>query len=182
MLTSIYTDVKKTQQGFVNLKVRGEQMKVVHTFSVANLRGKQDNSVYYPSPSEKFSIVRKFVYPTITAHNNLMGTKMANLRNIWNTCNPLYQADLIWYAGHFYSENKDLPNFGIPLNNGFAALVKAAFAWEATDPETIDLTTVTVADIVLLNEGMLTVKSMVDDGYLPTVEGFETLTQLISVA
>jgi hypothetical protein len=155
-------------------------MKMKHTFAVGYLSGKMDQSVYYPAPGENFSVVRKLVYPTLTANNHNKGAIMKNLRLLWLDCDPGYVADGVLYASRYYSENKSLPNLQIPVNNSFGNFVRMLWAWYKEDPLHIDLLTVTVADIVTMDADIRTWSRAIGAGYLPGIDLFSDLDNDIS--
>ena len=155
-------------------------MKVIHSSLVLYMSGRNSGSVLYPSPSKKFSIQRNYVYPTLTANNHLKGSEYKNVANaVWPGINPAYITDMQTYAQRFYSENRDLPNYVIPVNNSFGQFMRLMYNWRDSDPETVDLSTVTAADIFALEPDFMTVEAAILAGFLPTIDTFDDLTASI---
>jgi len=155
-------------------------MKVIHSSLVLYMSGRNSGSVLYPSPSKKFSIQRNYVYPTLNANNHLKGSEYKNVANaVWPNISPGYRNDMKTYAQRFYSENKDLPNYVIPVNNSFGQFMRLMYNWRDTDPETVDLATVTAADIFALEPDFMTVQDAIDAGLLPAIENYSDLDENI---
>jgi len=137
------------------------------------MEGRNSGAVLYAAPSKKFSIQRNYVYPTLTANNHQKGAEYKNLaQGVWANASVAYKGDFAIYASRFYSENKDLPNNKIPVNNAFGQFVRGMYNWRDSDPQTVDLETVTVADMVALDTEMQTVATAVAMGWLPIVETY----------
>ena len=123
-------------------------MKVKHTVNVRYLTGKEDhNQVFSPAPSQNFSISRRYVYPKRTSNNTLMGLIMKNLSMVWRTAPVAFIGDGALYSERYYSQNKELPNMGIPARNGFSFFLKICWAIKTQIGSTIDLTTCDADDI-----------------------------------
>jgi len=101
---------------------------------------------------------------------------MKNLAMVWAASDVDYRGDGALYAAAYYSENQELPDMGIPANNNFSLWIKAMFAWYESDPTHVDLSTVTVPDIIALDADVRTWARIVGMGWLIEVEGYAALT------
>lgn len=154
-------------------------MKVVHNPAHAFMRGQSQGYVFGPAPSRTFSLVRSYVYPKITEHNHDMGKIMMNLKLVWDDATPEYRGDGALYASRYYSENQELPDQKIPVNNSFGNFVRAMFAWQASDPTHVELETVTAADIISTDAEVRTWARAVEAGFLPLILLYTDLTESI---
>lgn len=156
-------------------------MKCKFTPSINYWSGKSDDFVYAPSPNRQYSILRQFKYPTITTQNTLMGSIMQNLANVWLTAHSLYKADFKTYTTRYLAEFDNLGETPYPCHSSYGFFVKMMFAWRASDPETVDLENVTVADIIALDADVKSVDLAILAGFLPSISVYDDLDALIQV-
>ena len=147
-------------------------MKVKFTQLVAYMKGRSDNTVLFAAPSKTFGIARRYVYPTITDNNRNKGIQMRNLATFYHAVSATYLLDLQAYARQYYSEHQDMPDMQIASPNPFAHLMRMCFNWSQSDPEHVDLGSITVADAVALDADVRTIKRAVEAGFLPVVSGY----------
>lgn len=151
--------------------------KVIYPPVVSGIVGRVTTGVYYRARGTRFGYMRSYVMPKITAHNNLLGSYLTNIRLIWVTdIEAAYMLDLLDYANKY----KDLPIYGDDskqrTKSAFAIWYKILMAWQASDPTHVDLSSIVTADIITLMAGNLSIKDQVDEGWLPVVDGYTAYT------
>lgn len=151
--------------------------KVIYPPTVSGIVGRVTTGVYYRARGTRFGYLRSYVMPAVTDHNNLYGSYLTNIRKIWaDDVEADYKVDLANYAKLY----KDLPFYGDDTkqrtNSTFAIWYKILHAWQASDPDHVDLSSITAADILTIGQDVLTVAAAVNSGAIPKVEGIETLT------
>jgi hypothetical protein len=154
-------------------------LKVHFTNLVNYMAGRSDNTVLYGAFNRQFSISRAYTYPTLTADNHIKGSIMKNLASVWHNSAPAYVTDLKTYTTRYFTENLSDPGFVSPPRSAFAFFIKMMFAWMASDPEHVDLTTVTVADVVSMDADVKTITRAVSAEFLPAIETSDDLTHPI---
>lgn len=147
--------------------------------TIAGIIGTLGTGVYYRTNSAKFGLLRTWVMPKPSASTVLRGSYISNLSKLWNeSAEADGKADLAAYGQKY----KLLPVYGDGLSvrtaSGFAIWYKALYAYSEAVPAT-DLSTLTAGDIVLVGSTINTVASLVENGYLPAVDGYELLTNEI---
>jgi hypothetical protein len=148
-------------------------MKVNFKFGIKTYSGLIDDMVYGSYRKDELCICREFVYPTLTENNHQIGASMSNLASVYHNVSPTYLANLKTYALRNGQENvakdKVIPTC-------FSIFVKMMFAWFKSDPEHVDLTTVTIPDIIALDADVQTISSAVTAGFLPHIAVSDDLT------
>ena len=148
-------------------------MKVSLKYNQMAYSGQMDDLIYYWDPRLKRMLARR--KPTnqiITAQNHRIGAISRNLSSL--ITNPEYKSDLRVYLD-------------LLLENGLAEGVTRWFPlftrmmWKLADkyPE-LDLAVLSPADA--LSYSCRSVKTAVEDGLLPLVEGYQRLDQLICLS
>jgi len=118
--------------------------------------------------------------PSITTHNNLLGSYLTNLRSVWiNDVREDYKVQLLEYATLY----KDLPVYGhddrVRTRSRFAIWYKILSFWQASDPSHVDLSSVNAEDIAALGEHIYSIADAVEFGAIPVVEGYLDFTELM---
>jgi len=147
-------------------------MKVKFKFGIETYSGTVDSMTYGSYRDDKLCIGREYVYPRITDNNHAMGNIMKNLASVYAAADPLYIADLKTYAMRNGSEN--VPKTKL-IPTAFSLFIKMMYAWYDSDPEHVDLASVTVADIIALDADVQTVSDAIDAGFLPSVSVYDDL-------
>lgn len=147
--------------------------------TIAGIIGTLGTGVYYRTNSSKFGLLRTWVMPKPSASTVLRGSYISNLSKVWKeTGTNQGKADLATYGQKY----KLLPVYGEGLSvrtaSGFAIWYKALYAYSEAVPQ-VDLSTLTAGDIALIGSDINTVAGLVANGYLPAVDGYELLTNLI---
>lgn len=152
-------------------------MKVKFNFGIGAFSGTIKEGVYKMCKGNTSSIMRLWVKPRRTVQNDLIGAVGANLGNLWkNDASAGYKADMKEYAQRYYGENID-PNGFDPSRSTYGFFTKAMWNWQADDPEHVDLSTVTGADVDSLGTKIASVKACIDNGMLPSITNFSDLTE-----
>jgi hypothetical protein len=149
------------------------KMKVKFTYPVRTLSGKEDDTVFGSYRHDNLCLAKKFVYPTLTANNHNVGLIAQNLASVYHNVSPTYLQDLEKYVERNGKEN--VPNTKI-IPTDFSLFIKMMYAWFKSDPEHVDLTTVTIPDIIALDADVQTISSAVTAGFLPHIAVSDDLT------
>ena len=147
--------------------------------TIAGIIGTLGTGVYYRTNSAKFGLLRTWVMPKPSASTVLRGSYISNLSKVWKEAGTDEgKIDLATYGQKY----KLLPVYGEGLSvrtaSGFAIWYKALYAYSVAVPAT-DLSTLTAEDIELLETQINSVAALVNNGYLPAVDGYEALTEPI---
>ncbi len=151
--------------------MRVNMMKPFRSFS-----GKMDELVYSAFNEGYICFSRDYVVPADTPQNANMGSIAENLATVYDSFDSGWIDNLKTYARRYGNEvlgkKKRHPAF-------YALYSKMWWNVHKDDP-TIDLKTVTFADIQLLDIGIQTVKDAIDNGFLPKVNKYDDLTNSYS--
>ena len=143
--------------------------------TISGIIGTLGTGVYYRTNSSKFGILRSWVMPKPSISTSTRGSWISNLSKIWKGEAVQAGKDDFTTYGQKY---KDLPVYGEDMKvrtaSSFAIWYKAIYNW-SVDLGTVDLSTITMDDFVLVADQIGTVKLCVENGYLPVVEGYEDL-------
>jgi hypothetical protein len=148
-------------------------MKVKFKYGIKTYSGTIDEMVYGSFRDDHLCIGREYVYPTLNANNTHIGACMKNLASVYKNAASGYKADLKTYSGRNGNENVHKDQL---VPNGFSCFIQMMFAWAKTDPLHIDLTAVTVADIVTMDADVKTIERAIDAGYLAHISVYDDLT------
>ena len=152
-------------------------MKVSFNYGISTYSGTEDRMVYQSWFHNRLCMGRKFVYPTLNENHHHLGAIGKNLRSVYKTANAAYTDDFKEYALRNKQQNTSrYLEFLHPMPGPMALFVEMMFAWQKTDPTHIDLTAITVADIVTRDADVRTVKRAVDASYLLVVNPYNDLT------
>lgn len=148
-------------------------MKVKFKYGIETYSGKIDGMVFNSCRKGHLCIGREFVYPTLTTNNTNKGAITKNLAVVYHNASSGYQADLKSYGVRNGQENVSYDQM---VPSGYNLFMKMMYAWAKTDPLHIDLTAVTVADIVTMDAEVMTLERAIDAGYLAKVSSYNDLT------
>jgi len=148
-------------------------MKVLFKKNIRCYSGLNDELVYQAFRKGRVCIGRDYVYPKLTENNHMKGKIVRNLASVYHDASEFYIDDLKTYAERNGRENTP-KNKLIPT--AFALFLKMMYAWYESDPEHIDLTTVTVADIVAMEAPVKTIAGAVEAEFLPYIRVSADLT------
>ena len=150
--------------------------KIKYASFVAGLSGKSGASVFFRSHSTGFGYLRSFTYPKLTTVNALRGAEFKNLTEQLKFVSALGIADLKEYAAKY----RNLPQVGAGdlsarANNHVAIWIMAVHNCAKDNALSLDVSTVTLTDLKTLF-AFTDVASVVNQGWLPAVPGWEDLT------
>lgn len=151
-------------------------MKVQFRKNIRSYSGKNEDMVYLSYKNGWVCIGRDFVYPKLNENHTLMGKVGSNLANVYRHVSPAYQQDLKIYAER-YDEQHVSPKEIAP--KAYFLFVKMMHAWRKSDPEHVDLTTMTVADIVAADADVITIYRAIENDFLRRVTLYQDLTSNI---
>ena len=149
--------------------------KVKYASFVAGLSGKSGSSVFFRSSSAGFGYLRTYTYPKITQENILRGAEFKNLAQQLKFVSDDGLADLKAYAAKY----RKLPMVGegdlsARANNHVAIWIMAIHNCAKANSASMTVNTVTLSDLTSLFV-VDSVSSLVEQGYLPAVPGWEEL-------
>jgi hypothetical protein len=148
-------------------------MKVKFKYGIKSYSGKLDSMVYGNYRHDNLCLGRRFVYPTLNENNHSVGSIAQNLAAVYHAADENYITDLRTYCLRNGQENTPADSI---VPTAFPMFVKMMYAWQASDPQHVDLGTVTLADIVTLDANVRTLARAVAAGYLPYISFSTDLT------
>jgi len=148
-------------------------MKVKFRFGIRTYSGTADDMTYGSYKKGKVCIGREYVKPKYTGQNQLMGAIVKNLASVYHSTSVEYNTDLKTYVERARSYYMRTPKLQA---TAFSVFVQMLFAWYDTDPEHIDLSTVTVDDIVTKDADVRTLKRAIEAGFIPLIPVYDDLT------
>lgn len=154
---------------------KGEKMaKVSYATFVTGISGRSGNSVFFRSPSTAYGYLRNYVYPTLTENNTDRGKEFANLTLQLRSMSSAALADFKAYAKKF-AKLPPVGSGGITAraNNHVAVWILAVWNLKKETGAGLELNSLTLNDLYSLF-GFTKLKDIIDGGYLPAVEGYES--------
>lgn len=136
--------------------------------TVSHISGKVGEGVYMISAKGGMSYLRNYSYPTLTSHNHEKGAIMDHLSYLWNSeISSDYKTEMKEYAIEYHA----LANYGKPRSDraysAFAVFVKLLFAIQKAHSATIDLVTVTMAELNAITPSVTNIAAQTTAGLLP---------------
>ena len=152
-------------------------MKVTFKYGIGTFQGKIDNSVFWPQKSGLASVMRKFTYPTLTIQNETIGLIGKNLSLIWSQILSGWKADIRTYARRYYTQYGSEDMFD-PARSPYAFFTKVMWNWYKDDPDHIDLSTITMEDIIATGTDKIDcVMTCIKNGYLKSIDMYDDLLE-----
>lgn len=151
--------------------------KIVYSSLVSGIAGRVDDIVYYRARNNNFGYIRGYIYPRITTNNVRFGLKMQNVGRLWEETASGFKSDLEKYMHQYKNLPPDLKTLTEKANNSPAIFVKVMFEFEKRNHEHIGLESVELDDIFDLYPEMRSVRSMVENGYIPKMTGWKDLKE-----
>jgi len=148
--------------------------KVWYKFGIGAISGTLADGVNMPAKSKLVGYMRRWVMPKLTANNTHFGAIALNLVAVWNNSAAGYKTDFSDYAERYAADNSRIDHFNVNYSP-YAWFVHMMYDWQKTDPLHIDLTAVTVADIVTMDADVKTVERAIDAGYLLHIAVYDDL-------
>lgn len=149
--------------------------KISFNPAIDGIAGRLGKMVFFKVKHSFFGYIREYVYPKLTEQNAMTGKIMKNLAAIWDESSNDYKHDFRTYAEKYNALGWETNRLETRANSGFALFVKAMYAWGKTEDPVLDLSTLTFEDIGTLGGKVETVSNCVSYGFLPAVEGWESL-------
>jgi hypothetical protein len=148
-------------------------MKVHYKRAMCGFSGTADEAVYYYHPRLQLSLMREYVKPRESSANRRIKAVMANLKLIKPSAG--YKQNFKDYLISYNNKPEHQGKLMLSWNNLY---LKMLFALEKANPE-VDLTTLSREQIYAEDLPCKCVKTAVEAGLLPAVEGYARLTELI---
>jgi len=146
-------------------------MKVRFKYGIRTYSGTLDEMVYGSYRKHRLCIGRVYVIPVLTEQNALLGAIGKNLAKIYGEADGGYVQDLGVYA----RRNEANTPYSQLVPTRYAIFIKMMFAWQESDPEFVDLSAVTIEDIVTHEAPVISVKDAIDAGLLRKVVRYDEL-------
>ncbi len=147
-------------------------MKVNFLFPMASWSGSRDKTTYMAVHDKASCIAKEYAKPPYSTQNQTMGLVSKNLGIVYDSFDSGWVDDLKTYTHRYNNDVTD--KFGYPAT--YYALYSKMWWTVHKDDPTIDLKTVTFADIQLLDIGIKTIKEAIDNDFLPKVNEYDDLT------
>jgi hypothetical protein len=147
-------------------------MKVKFKYGIKTYTGTANEMTYGSYRGGNVCIGRIYVYPKLTDNNHEKGAALRNLAKQYHELNPDYLADLKTYALRNGQENTPKTKL---IPTAFSLFLKMMYAWYDSDPEHIDLSEVTLEDIVSADADVRTIARAVEAEYLPYIRVYDDL-------
>ncbi len=147
-------------------------MKVTMMKPFRSFSGIMDELVYAGYNEGYICYSRDYVIPRETTNNEKVGSIATNLGVVYDSFDSGWVDDLKTYTHRFISDCQTKRD----RHPGFYSLYGKMWWKVVKDDPTIDLRTVTFADIQLLDIGIQTVKDAIDNGFLPKIKKYDDLT------
>ena len=155
-------------------------MKVAFENGVSTYSGKYKEVVYQAWFSERLCYARKYAYPTLGEVHEIMAGISRNLNALYLQANELYVKDFKTYAQK--NAKVHLPKASGLLHkmpSSKSLFIHCMWCWQKSDPEHVDLKTVTITDMVTAGSPAVSVKKSVEAGYLKQVSDYASLDHSI---
>ncbi len=147
-------------------------MKVNMCFPFLSWSGSRDKTTYMALHDDAVCIAKEYAAPPYSSQNQTIGLIAKNLGIVYDSFDSGWVDDLKTYCQRYETDVVD--QYAVPPT--FYALYQKMWWNVHKDDPTIDLKTVTFADIQLLDIGIQTVKDAIDNGFLPKVSKYDDLT------
>jgi hypothetical protein len=153
-------------------RIEESKMKVNFSFPFLSWSGSRDKTTYAAWHDKAVCIAKEYAVPPYSTQNSTIGAIATNLGVVYDSFDSGWVDDLKTYCARYKTDV--VGQYDIPPTF-YALYSKMWWAVNKDDP-TIDLKTVTFADISLIGISIQTVKEAIDYGYLPKVNKFDDLT------
>jgi hypothetical protein len=152
-------------------------MKYNFEWPMRTMSGTRDKTTYM-SFWDYICIGRRWVMPIATPQQATFAAIAKNLKTLWAGANPLYKDDFKTYAHKFKVEH--MSPYDFPPRS-YAVFINMMYTWRDTDPTHIDLSTITIADIISTMAPVGAINKAVEAQLMLPVTDYETLNNLIQV-
>jgi len=146
-------------------------MKFVFEWPVRTLSGTRDKTTYM-SFWDYICIGRRWVMPAVTPQQGTLTAISKNLRIVWSEASGDYKNDYKIYARKFRVEK--LSPYVFPPR-AYSIFINLMYLWYDSDPQHVDLTTVTVSDIAVMDAPVKSILRAINAQFLVPVSDYEDL-------
>ncbi len=151
-------------------------MKVTFKNNVKAYSGSIDGTTFSTLNHGDLCYMKKYTVPKLTVQNTLLGNIFKNLANIWHEIADGYKSDFGLYALRYTSQH--IPNDQFPWHS-YTCYIRMMFQAKTQNPA-LDLTTLTLAQIISQNIPIQTVAAAIEAGLLDTVAPYADLDKPIN--
>lgn len=153
--------------------MRRKSMKAHFKKGFNGYSGKLDGLVYYYHPRLKRSLVRSYVVPNNKPNTDRTKAIMANLKLIQPS--DAYKQN---FKDYLYAYNEMKENQHQPMLSWYNLYIRMLFALQKQYPS-VNLLTLSRAQIYAENLPCKTVRAAIEEGLLPIIKNYERLTKEI---
>ena len=146
-------------------------MKAKFKYGIATYSGTIDEITFGSYRKDTVCIARKYVIPRLTEHNTQMGSQLKNLATVWADVSSGYKDELKIYAAKNLANT---PKGKLPPTS-FSIWVQMLYLFSELDGGHIDLATLAYSDLATVGEDILSIASAVENGYLASVPGADSM-------
>ncbi len=147
-------------------------MKITFEWPFKTFSGTQQEMTYMSYRKGNLCLGRGWSKPDATASQAVLAGITHNLKRVWDEANPDYKEDLKLFAKKFKTQKLRSGQFPPAA---FGIFINMMYAWHRSAAEQVNLSTVTVQDIVNLNAPVQSVTDAVTSQLLVPVSGYELL-------
>ncbi|PKN72579.1 MAG: hypothetical protein CVU50_06905 [Candidatus Cloacimonetes bacterium HGW-Cloacimonetes-3] len=156
-------------------------MRVTFINGVKAYSGKLGEMVFYNHYNYLLCQVRQFTYPTLGENHLKMKDIFLHLNELYLEANADFRDDLKTYALYNSRENVSrIPSLRHKMPNAKTLFTQCMWKWAKEHPESVDLKTVTLTDMLAIDSPVCRVCTCVNAGYIKKVTGWERLDKIIS--
>lgn len=154
--------------------------KVLYAPTVDGIVGRSGTGVYYRGKSSIFGYLRQWVVPKYTEQNETMGKTLRVVAECYKSTTTLFRADLKEYTLKYSDLGVRKRILRARANSEFAVFYLMLWNYSKANPS-MAITAMTVEDFDIVAAAIQNVKGAVEASYLPSVEGYETLTATMKI-
>ena len=149
--------------------------KVIYSQLVDGIVGRVGTGVYYRAKSTIFGYTRNWVIPEKTEQNTKMGKCMRNSANIYRHGKTAWRSQMKEYAKKYSDLGVRHEKLKARANSAAATTYLMLWNW-TEDMANIEFDSLTEEDFAVSLTKVINIRSAVENGYLPAVEGWEQMT------
>jgi hypothetical protein len=147
-------------------------LKVTFEWPFKTYSGTQDEMTYMSYCKGHLCLGRGWEKQDNTANNARLAHTTQNLKNIWDNANQAYKEDVKQYARKFKAQKLKRGQYPPAA---FAIFLRMIYGWQRSLEEQVDLSTLTVEEIVIAGSPARSVALAVGAQLLTPVSGYELL-------
>jgi hypothetical protein len=151
-------------------------MKAHFNWGLASYSGTRDDMTFAAYREGHLCIAKRWFSPTPGLAQETLRAIGINLSLVWKNAAAGYKADFKSYAKKFGNQHCLLTEW---QPSSYALFIGMMFAWQKSDPTHVDLSAVTISDLVTSDAEVQTIAGAVGGGFLQTVTGYAAYIQEI---